>query len=197
MRQGAQAAQFSPDGHDDPRELSVVGVGHGGPATSSHLIRVLVADAAGLVRAGFRALLEGEADISVTAEAASGQDAVMLAKQSRPDVVLMDIRLPGLDGLEATRRILAEPDLSDVKILIVTTNDRYEDLVSALRAGASGFLSKDTEPVDLLRAVRAVAAGQVQLSASATRFLIEEFASVGRPEGKAAEVLQELTAREL
>ncbi|GAA2631847.1 response regulator transcription factor [Dactylosporangium fulvum] len=144
------------------------------------MIRVLLADDQALVRAGFRALLDAQSDIEVVGEAADGAEAVRLAVQTRPDVVLMDIRMPVLDGLEATRQIAADSRLADVRIVILTTFDLDEYVFEALRVGASGFLVKDTEPVDLLRGVRAVAAGDALLSPGVTRRLIEEFASHSR-----------------
>ncbi len=144
------------------------------------MIKVLLADDQALVRAGFRALLDAQPDIEVVGEAADGAEAVRLATRERPDVVLMDIRMPGLDGLEATRRIAADPRLTGVRIVILTTFDLDEYVFEALRVGASGFLVKDTEPVDLLRGVRAVASGDALLSPGVTRRLIGEFASRAR-----------------
>lgn len=144
------------------------------------MIKVLLADDQALVRAGFRALLDAQDDIEVVGEAADGAQAVRLATVSHPDVVLMDIRMPGLDGLEATRRIAADPALAQVRVVILTTFDLDEYVFEALRVGASGFLVKDTEPVDLLRGVRAVAAGDALLSPGVTRRLIAEFASRAR-----------------
>src|SRR4051795_9780701 len=162
------------------------------------MISVLLADDQALVRAGFRALLNAEPDIRVVAEAADGLDAVRLARETRPDVVLMDIRMPGVDGLEATRRIAADPALTGTRVVILTTFELDEYVFEALRTGASGFLVKDTEPVELLRGVRAVAAGDALLSPSVTRRVIGEFAgSTGR--GKQAEPppqLDHLTDRE-
>jgi DNA-binding NarL/FixJ family response regulator len=143
------------------------------------MIRVLLADDQALVRAGFRALLNAEPDIEVVAEAADGVEAVRLAAQTRPDVVLMDIRMPGVDGLEATRRIAADPALTGTRVVILTTFELDEYVFEALRTGASGFLVKDTEPVELLRGVRAVAAGDALLSPSVTRRVIGEFATPG------------------
>jgi DNA-binding NarL/FixJ family response regulator len=140
------------------------------------MIRVLLADDQALVRAGFRALIDAEPDIEVVAEAADGLDAVRRARETRPDVVLMDIRMPGVDGLEATRRIVADPALADTKVVILTTFELDEYVFEALRDGASGFLVKDTEPVELLRGVRAVAAGDALLSPSVTRRVIGQFA---------------------
>jgi DNA-binding NarL/FixJ family response regulator len=141
------------------------------------VIRVLLADDQALVRAGFRALLDAQADIEVVGEAADGAQAVQMALETAPDVVLMDIRMPLLDGLEATRRIVAEPGCAGVRIVILTTFDLDEYVFEALRLGASGFLVKDTEPVDLLRGVRAVAAGDALLSPGVTRRLIAQFAT--------------------
>ncbi len=141
------------------------------------MIRVLIADDQALVRAGFRALLDAQPDIDVVGEAADGAAAVRLAVQTKPDVVLMDIRMPVLDGLEATRQIVAQPGCTGVRIVILTTFDLDEYVFEALRAGASGFLVKDTEPVDLLRGVQAVAAGDALLSPGVTRRLIAQFAA--------------------
>ncbi|GAA4440728.1 response regulator [Phytohabitans houttuyneae] len=161
------------------------------------MIRVLLADDQGLVRAGFRALLDAEPDIEVVAEAADGVDAVRLTERTKPDVVLMDIRMPGVDGLEATRRIAADPALAATRIVILTTFELDEYLFEALRVGASGFLVKDTEPVELLRGVRAVAAGDALLSPGVTRRLIAEFAGRGGAQPSAPEPsLAQLTDRE-
>ena len=159
------------------------------------MIKVLLADDQALLRAGFRALLDAQADIEVVGEAADGAEAVRLAGRHRPDVVLMDIRMPGLDGLEATRRIATDPDLSAVRIVILTTFDLDEYVFEALRVGASGFLVKDTEPVDLLRGIRAVASGDALLSPGVTRRLIAEFASRARAP-RAPTELSALTERE-
>ncbi|MEV0395121.1 response regulator transcription factor [Polymorphospora rubra] len=160
------------------------------------MIKVLLADDQALVRAGFRALLDAEPDITVVGEAADGAEAVRLAAGTRPDVVLMDIRMPGVDGLEATGRIVSDPDLTATRIVILTTFELDEYLFEALRVGASGFLVKDTEPVDLLRGVRAVAAGDGLLSPGVTRRLIAEFASRQRRPAVASPALDQLTDRE-
>jgi DNA-binding NarL/FixJ family response regulator len=141
------------------------------------MIRVLLADDQALVRAGFRALLDAQGDLEVVGEAADGAQAARLAAELTPDVVLMDIRMPVLDGLEATRRIVGEPRCAGVRVIILTTFELDEYVFEALRLGASGFLVKDTEPVDLLRGIRAVAAGDALLSPGVTRRLIAQFAS--------------------
>ncbi|QUX30308.1 response regulator transcription factor [Nocardiopsis akebiae] len=140
------------------------------------MIRVLLADDQALVRAGFRALLDSAPDIGVVAEAADGEEAVRLTRAERPDVVLMDIRMPGVDGLAAAGRILADPGLEATRVVILTTFDLDEYIFEALRAGASGFLVKDTEPGDLLRAVRVVHGGEALLSPGITRRLIADYA---------------------
>jgi len=159
------------------------------------MIRVLLVDDQALVRAGFRSLLEDEQDIEVVGEAGDGARAVELARSSRPDVVLMDIRMPVLDGLEATRRIVADQLLDGVRVLVLTTFELDEYVFDALAAGASGFLLKNTDPVELLRAVRVVAAGDALLAPSVTRRLIAEFAARPRPGGTPVE-LTALTDRE-
>ena len=159
------------------------------------MIRVVLADDQALVRGGFRSLLDARDDIKVVGEAADGHEAVALAKQHRPDVVLMDIRMPGLDGLDATRQIASDPDLAAVRVVILTTFGLDEYLFDALRYGASGFLVKDTRPANLVEAVRVVAAGDSLISPSMTRRLIEEFATNAKPSRPAKE-LDVLTHRE-
>ena len=144
------------------------------------MIRVLLADDQVLVRAGFRALLDAEDDLVVVGEAGTGADAVRLALAELPDVVLMDIRMPGIDGLEATRRIVADPRARDVHVVVVTTFELDEYVIDAIRAGASGFLVKDTEPADLLRAVRVACAGDALLSPTVTRRLLARVAEATR-----------------
>ncbi len=159
------------------------------------MIRVLLADDQVLVRAGFRALLEAESDIEVVGEAGDGEEAVRLATSLVPDVVLMDIRMPGSDGLEATRRIVSDERLAEVRIIILTTFDLDEYVFEALRLGASGVLVKDTEPTDLLRGVRAVTQGDALLSPSITRRLIAELVTWHKWPGPARS-LEALTDRE-
>jgi len=144
------------------------------------VIRVLLADDQALIRAGFHVLIDAADDLEVVGEATDGAQAVDLARRARADVVLMDIRMPGVDGLEATRRISADDDLAGVKVIILTTFESDEYVYQAIRAGASGFLVKDTEPADLIQAVRVVAKGDALLSPSVTRRLITDLAS--RPE---------------
>jgi DNA-binding NarL/FixJ family response regulator len=159
-------------------------------------IRVVLADDQVLVRAGFRVLLETEDGFEVCGEAGDGGEAVALARQHRPDVVVMDIRMPGVDGLQATRRITADEELAAVKVLVLTTFDVDEYVYEALRAGAGGFLLKDTEPVELLRALRVIAAGESLLAPTVTRRLIAEF--VGRPENRRVDTsaVRQITDRE-
>jgi DNA-binding NarL/FixJ family response regulator len=141
------------------------------------VIRVVLADDQPLVRAGFRMLLDAEDDITVVGEADNGAAALELVRALAPEVVLMDIRMPGVDGLEALRRITADPDLAEVRVLVLTTFELDEYVFEAVRLGASGFLVKHTQPADLVRAVREVAAGEALLSPSVTRRLIQEFAA--------------------
>jgi DNA-binding NarL/FixJ family response regulator len=177
----------------------VIPEGSGEPGTGAPVIRVLLADDQGLVRAGFRALLDDAGDIEVVGEAGDGAAAVDLARSTRPDVVLMDIRMPVLDGLEATRRIVADELLAGVRVLVLTTFELDEYVFEALAAGASGFLLKNTDPMELLRAVRVVAEGDALLAPSVTRRLIAEFADrPGRPraDSKLGVDLSALTERE-
>lgn len=148
------------------------------------MIRILLADDQTLIRAGFRALLDAEPDMEVVAEAGTGRDAVRLAARDKPDVILMDIRMPDDDGLTATRRILADPSLSSTRIIILTTFELDEYIAEAVRAGAAGFLVKDTEPAELIRAVRVVHDGDALLSPSVTRRIMAQLASQSRAAGK-------------
>jgi DNA-binding NarL/FixJ family response regulator len=144
-------------------------------------IRVLLADDQTLIRAGFRVLVDSAPDLEVVGEATTGREAVELARKFRADVVLMDIRMPEMDGIEATRLITADDDLAGVRVLILTTFEIDENVLRALRAGASGFLNKGVEPADLLDAIRVVASGEALLSPGATRSLIARFLSEPEP----------------
>ncbi|GAA3080935.1 response regulator [Streptosporangium carneum] len=158
-------------------------------------IKVLLADDQALVRAGFRSLLGRSRELTVVGEAATGDEAVRQARATEPDVILMDIRMPGMDGIEATRRVLAERPAT--RVVILTTFDTDEHVFAALRAGASGFLTKEVEPAELRRAVALVAAGEALLSPSVTRRVVEQFAHRPVPvSGDALEALEVLTARE-
>jgi DNA-binding NarL/FixJ family response regulator len=159
-------------------------------------IRVLVADDQVLVRSGFSVLLASAPDIEVVGEASNGAEALSEVVRTRPDVVLMDVRMPVMDGLEATRRITADASLEGTRVVILTTFDLDEYVHDALRAGASGFLLKDTLPVDLLNAVRVVAGGDALISPRITRRLIEEFAKRPEPGAGSGATLQQLTERE-
>jgi DNA-binding NarL/FixJ family response regulator len=166
------------------------------PTTVERQISVVVADDQRLVRAGFRVILEDEPDITVVGEAPDGRTAVDVVLRTKPDVVLMDIRMPELDGLRAAERVLSEPGL-DTSVLMLTTFDRDEYIYEALRIGASGFLLKDAPADRLLDAVRVAAAGEALLAPSITRRLIEDFARTAPTENQTPEALSELTAREL
>jgi DNA-binding NarL/FixJ family response regulator len=159
--------------------------------------RVLLADDQALIRAGFRVLIDASTDLVVVGEATDGDEAVQLARTARADVVVMDIRMPGVDGLEATRRICADEDLAGVRVLVLTTFELDEYVLEALRAGASGFLGKGVEPADLLDAIRVVAAGESLLSPRATRALIGRYLSApDRAPAAAPDSLAMLTERE-
>jgi len=160
------------------------------------VITVALADDQALVRAGFRALLDGEDDMAVVAEAADGEQAVALAREHRPDVVLMDVRMPRTDGLRATARLTADPTLSGTRVIVLTTFELDEYVFGALRAGASGFLLKDMEPAELLDAVRIVASGEALLAPRHTRRLIEAFVRQGAGGPTDDGELEGLTARE-
>jgi DNA-binding NarL/FixJ family response regulator len=160
------------------------------------VIRVLLADDQALVRAGFRMLLASEPDMQVVGEAADGQEAVRQTRSVRPDVVLMDVRMPRMDGLEATHEIASDRDLSGTRVLILTTFELDQYVFDAIRAGASGFLLKDCEPIELLHAIRVVASGDALLAPSVTRRLIAEFAAQPRRNSATPAALAELTDRE-
>ena len=159
------------------------------------MIRVVIADDQALVRGGFHSILAGQDDIEVVGEADDGQQAVDVAEQLRPDVVLMDVRMPGLDGIEATRRIAARGIPS--RVLVLTTFDADDYVYDAMKAGASGFLLKTAPPKQLVEAVRTVAAGDALLAPSVTRRLVEQFVRRPPPGARVPAALEELTAREL
>jgi len=144
-------------------------------------IRVLLADDQALIRAGFAMIIGSEPDLEIVGEAVNGREAVELARTARADVVLMDIRMPEMDGIEATKRIAADEDLAGVRILVLTTFENDDNVVLALRAGASGFLGKGVEPADLVRAIRVVAGGEALLSPQATRSMIGRFLAQTEP----------------
>ncbi|WP_305788966.1 response regulator [Symbioplanes lichenis] len=159
-------------------------------------IRVLLADDQALIRAGFRMIIDSEPGLAVVGEAGDGREAIDLARRERADVVLMDIRMPRMDGLEATRRIGADDDLVGVRVLVLTTFENDDNVVLALQAGASGFLGKGVAPEDLLHAIRVVAAGEALLSPKATRGLVSRFLTSLRPPAGTAPGLDLLTERE-
>jgi DNA-binding NarL/FixJ family response regulator len=162
------------------------------------VIRVVLAEDQAIVRAGFRALLDAEPDLEVVGEAADGREAVDLTRRLNPDLVVMDIRMPELDGLEATEQITSEPALGSTRVLVLTTFELDEYVFGALRAGASGFLLKGGEPADLLAAIRLVAGGEALLAPSVTKRLIEAYVAQPEPATRTApNGLDELSAREL
>jgi DNA-binding NarL/FixJ family response regulator len=165
-------------------------------------VRVLLADDQALVRAGFGSLLRRGRDITVVAEAGTGDEAVRETRRHRPDVVLMDIRMPGLDGIAATARICGDPGLAGIRVIVLTTFETDEHVFAALRAGASGFLTKEVEPDELRRAVRVVAAGEALLSPSVTARVVAELArrpvsAAGQTPQRLGEQLESLTPREI
>ena len=160
------------------------------------MIGVLIADDQDLVRIGLRALIEAEDDMRIVGEAADGLAAVALARQTRPEIILMDVRMPGIDGIEATRRLAADATMSATRVIVLTTFELDEYVFDALRHGASGFLTKDTKPAELLRAIRLVAAGEALLSPSVTRRVVREFASRPSRARKPHPQLDSLTERE-
>jgi len=161
------------------------------------MIKVLITDDQVLVRTGFRMILDAENDIDVTGEASDGVEAIEAARSTRPDVILMDVRMPNMDGIEATRRIVDGGDVDPIRVLILTTFDLDEYVYDALRAGASGFLLKDAPPEELVHAVKVVARGEALIAPSITKRLIDEIAERPPPQGAPPEALESLTQREL
>jgi DNA-binding NarL/FixJ family response regulator len=159
-------------------------------------VRVLLADDQKLIRAGFRLIIDLAEGMEVVGEASDGAEAVAMALEQRADVVLMDIRMPGVDGIEATRRIAADPRLDGVRVVVLTTFEADDNVLAALRAGASGFLSKDVEPDELLRAIKVVAAGEALLTPRATRGLIDRFLEPDKQPPAVPPELGHLTDRE-
>lgn len=159
-------------------------------------VRVVLADDQPLVRVGLKALIDAEPDIDLVGEAADGEEALRVVRDTVPDVVVMDIRMPRLDGIEATRALAADGALQNVRVLVLTTFEIDEYVFDALRAGASGFLLKDAEPKELLRAIRLVAGGESLLAPSVTRRVVEAFAAKGAPAAPRTAMLSDLTERE-
>jgi len=161
------------------------------------MIKVLIVDDQALVRTGFRMILDAEDDLEVTGEAADGLEAMAAAKRTRPDVILMDVRMPNMNGIEATRQLVDKDDVEPIRVLILTTFDLDEYVYDALRAGASGFLLKDAPPEELVRAVRVVQQGDALIAPSITKRLIEEISQRPAQQGAPPEALETLTQREL
>jgi DNA-binding NarL/FixJ family response regulator len=181
---------------EHPRRLASVDAADGNPTSETGGIGVLIAYGDTFARAGLRALLDTERDMAVVGCAADGDQAVALARQIRPDVLLVDIALPGIDGVELTRRLVVGVGASGARVVILSASDPDEEVFSALRAGASGFLRRDVEPAELIRAVRTVAAGNAALSPSVVGRVIAELASQPDPRLPPPDQLDELTARE-
>jgi DNA-binding NarL/FixJ family response regulator len=177
-------------------KLVLVDAMEASPEPGSDEIRVLIAYGDPLARAGLEALLEVEQGLAVAGSAANGEEAVALAAQIHPDVLLVDITMPGVDGVEVTRRIVADPDTSGVHVLILSVSELDEEVLASLRAGASGFLPRDTEPAQLAAGVRTVASGEAAVSGGIVRRLIAELASRPDPRLPSPEQLDELTPRE-
>jgi DNA-binding NarL/FixJ family response regulator len=185
--------RFTAPPHEHPPELVLAGAG---PAGEDEAVRVLIAHGDSLARTGLQALLEVDPGIAVAGSAADGDEAVALAAQLRPDVLLIDLALPGTAAVEVARLVLGDPDSSGTRVVILSASEQGDAVLSSLRAGASGFLLTDTEPADLVDAVRAVAAGEAALSASVVSQVVAELASQPDPRLPGHERLDELTARE-
>jgi DNA-binding NarL/FixJ family response regulator len=184
------------DPEDQPGKLVLLGAVDPSRAREATAIHVVIASGDTLARAGLQALLGGEPDIAVVGSAVDGEHAVALARQLRPDVLLVDVAPPATDGVQLARRIVADPEIAGVHVLILSASERDDEVFSSLRAGASGFLPRDTEPPQLADGVRAVAAGEAALSPSGVRRVIAELASQPDPRLPGPEQLDELTARE-
>jgi DNA-binding NarL/FixJ family response regulator len=184
------------DRAEHPRSLVSVDSVDANRTSDKDVIGVLIAYGDNFARAGLRALLNAEPDMAVVGCAADGEPAVALARQIQPDVLVVDIALPGIDGVELTRRLAADADVSGARVLILSESEEDEEVLSSLRAGASGFLQRDMEPAELIRAVRTVAAGDAALSPRVVRRVIAELASLPDPRLPSPDQLDELTARE-
>jgi DNA-binding NarL/FixJ family response regulator len=196
MATSLNSSQKASDGGGRERNLVLVGTADSKSPDSAPAIRVLVAHGDRLARAGLGALLDAEPDVAVAGSAADGAEALELVKQLRPDVLLLDMAVPGVDAFRVTR-VVADADCSPVRVLMIGQSDDDEKIFSSLRAGASGFLVRDAEPAELMQGIRSVAAGEAALSASSVRRVIDEFAGQPDPERANPELLDELTAREL
>jgi DNA-binding NarL/FixJ family response regulator len=197
MANGLHSSQAASRRDRRERNLVLVGVADAEEPHSSAAIRVLVAHGDRLARAGLTALLEAEPDVAVVGSAADGVQAIALAEELRPDVLLLDMAVPGMDALRVTRLFAADADAPGARVLILGESDEDERIFSSLRAGASGFLVRDAEPSELMQGIRRVAAGEAALSPSSVRRVIDELAAQPDPLAARPEQLDELTAREL
>jgi DNA-binding NarL/FixJ family response regulator len=197
MAKGLHSSQAASRRGGRERNLVLVGVGDSEDPGPSPAIRVLIAHGDRLARAGLGALVEAEHDVAVVGSAADGIEAVALAEELRPDVLLLDMAVPGMDAFRVTRLFAADADAAGARVLILGESDDDEKIFSSLRAGASGFLVRDAEPAELMQGIRMVAAGEAALSPSSVRRVIDELAAQPEPLGASSELLDELTAREL
>jgi DNA-binding NarL/FixJ family response regulator len=197
MANSLHSSQEPSHGGGRERTLVLVGTVNSENPGSGPAIRVLVAHGDRLARAGLGALLEAEPDVAVVGSAADGMEAVALAEDLRPDILLLDMAVPGMDAFRVTRLIVADWDISSVRVLMLGESDEDENIFSSLRAGASGFLVRDADPAELMQGIRRVAAGEAALSPSSVRRVIDELAGQPDPQRASPELLEELTAREL